>query len=1126
MSDMRAATAPELAYLRTAGQWSKLYAAGLTIPPTIFAARVNQVTWDSYDKIYGVPFDTVTTGAWTDIVAGMTLWVGDTAGGRERGECRVRSTAEALLWIGETSDIEWADDLYLTVKDEMLLWPRHVRIGSDGEVWMDNSVIYTDQHENFDPVPLMGSDAVIDLQNIITTQLVTNGTFDTVTTGWTAGSGVLLTVATAALHINRNGAGVIDHAYQNVTTQTGMIYTFSVNVKAYSHQYEVYVDGVKKFDTTNGTGVKTVSVTATSTTTKIAFRALNDSGATLDVDDVSLISASKIVAFPEAANSWVFGSTITGWNFASNAGTWTNPTTSGAVLAISSYPTNGLIRVSLTVSAENGKTCTGYRYIYVYDASHLPEKVFQLANLSADYDTGGWSFDLTMFGDLSAIRDRAKVILFSADYFGGTRVYMGQATGRENIIASGYVSGETTEFNAESSQVTFNVQGPQFWLGKMTGFPPGVEILGVASWTRILDLTVDRAVWHLLHWRATATAVMDVNLTGDTRLASAFEIPAESLWAQIVEIAQTSIFASPGCNRLGQFYLEIEPQVVPEDERTWATVMALTEQDWQDKITMLCGCDVHNVSMLSSSGVSVNAAGAGTPYFSLSPGHVFKHYGDVEVNDQLLLSSQEQSNELAGLLAGWKNNYYPSFDITLAQNNRMLDLFPRSFCSIAIAAGDTIRGKAYSGNLILRSMSLEHNTDTGAFTTGVNFEAETFTQLNTNGDPPPDTGGGDGGGGGGCGQTSCPSGFYLDENHCCIATGGGGGTPGAKVVALLTDEGMFYTVNFDAPLAADVVWIKYTEGLTFDQIDYAEEIFLTPDGHVYIMNIANSATGKEFIAVASALGEPFTILVDDAWINAAFPAGITYPNENGLLAFGINPLAGNVYAFVAGERIFTPGSNNMKIYYNSLSGSAISCALEVTRGGSMVYVNGGWTTVAPDRGVGAYARIFINDGGSTYKSTLELTGSRPKLWAIEGDTKCVFLPRAALDTPHVFTGVGTDEADWTFHMSDRTSAMALDPTGASIMAAGAPVAGGLGGLWLSSDSGGSWSAITTPEGLETSLSIANAYSPLMWVASRENTHVYYTADGGATWENRAGSMVAWDGPVPTVRGIVIASNPE
>jgi hypothetical protein len=783
---------------------------------------------------------------------------------------------------------------------------------------------------------------------------------------------------------------------------------------------------------------------------------------------------------------------------------------------------------------KSGKSTIGYRYIYVYDETHRPESVFTVGNLSVDYDSGGWSFDVTAYGDLSAVRDRAKVILFAKDYYGDTQISLGQAHERENIVAIGYINSESTEYNAEMSQVTFNVQGPQYWLNNMSGFPPGVEILGVASWTRILNLTVDKAVWHLLHWRSTATNVIDVRLSGDTRLASAFEVPAESIWAQMVEIAQTSIFANPGCNRLGQLSLEIEPQLVPAtpsdpDERTWATVMELTKADWQDKISMLCGCDKAEISMLAASGVSVNTSGVGTPYFSLSPGHVFKHYGNIEVNDRLLLSSQSQSNTLTGLIVGWKNNYYPSFDMTLAQNNRLLDVFPRSFCNIVIAAGDTVRGKAYSGNLILRSMSLEFNADTGAFTANTNWEAETFPELSTNGDPPI---------GEDCGQTSCPAGQHLNSLHCCEDDGGGGGcnqtaaecaamgtgwyldtdkcckysggppvTPGAKVVAILTDlYGMQYTVNFDAVDPNDVVWVYYNEGLTEEEYQAATDLFLTPDGHVYMISYGGALS---YIAVAPALGEPFVKLIDSTWLIDSYPLG------GELEAFGINYEAGNEYCFMAGGDGGYGETGEFDIYFNNLTPVDMPWH-RLRASASLTYGFGQWTALypsSPSGGLG-YAnvrvRIYVS---SEYATTLAVnTGILGISGWILGDGITHIFRNDQVSSTYKFTGDGSDYAEWTFDVYPANPHLDSDPTGVVLMATGIPIPddGYLNGLYVSVDSGATWTKnlpIAAQEGLPYSLCIANAFDANMWVVARVQSHIFWTIDQGVTWVNRTGNAV-------------------
>lgn len=621
-----AVSAPNLVILRKSPQWSELRLGGFEAPAVIFAARVNQAfaspsdTVKPYDMLAQVTYDTVTTGAYTDILPGMSLWVGTAAGLHDVGIARVRKAATStIIYFGEESDIEWADDLYLTVVREFLLWPRHVRIVS-GAPKMDYDLAYSDQHSVFDPVPVWGSDRAVDVE-----------------------------------------------------------------------------------------------------------------------------SYPAVVAF-DAADSWVFGSTISAYSFSSGGiGTWTNPTTATPSLSLASYPSGGKVLVIFVVTAANGKTTTAYRTIHVYDATHRSYEDFELGDCSGTLDDGGFSFDVTMHASTADIRDRAPVILFSRDHYGKLTsdiVSLGQLPGCENIKAMGWIDGASIEYDSEKSIVQFTVRGAQYWLDRMIGFPPGVEIKKgnmAAAWTNIPDLTVDRALWHLLHWRCNATTLIDFYPSNDTKLASAFEVPTESIWQQIIEIAETSIYARPFCDEYNRLWVKVDANLVPEADRSaFPVIMTITDEDWEE-IIPLTEQETTPVSLVDLSGVAVNSSGKGVPFFSLSPGHIFSHYGDIEIADRRLLSSQSQANVLCGLVYGKSNSKYPNIEIRLSQNNNMLCISPQSYVSIVIAAGDTLRGITYSGNLLIRGITKEWNNETGAFTTVLTCEVETFEQIAITGDRPEDT---------------------------------------------------------------------------------------------------------------------------------------------------------------------------------------------------------------------------------------------------------------------------------------------------------------------------------------------------------------------------------------------------
>lgn len=157
----RAATSAELAAMRSDGMFGRLYAI-FDEPEVVYQCQVNQ-TFGTHDKIAQVSYDNA-SGALLSVVYGMTVYVGTTPGTWDVGVARVRKPwTMDTAYIGETSEIAWADNLYLTVVDEFSVWPRHLRVHADGTTWMDYDVPYSNQHNAFAPVPCLGVDRVVKL---------------------------------------------------------------------------------------------------------------------------------------------------------------------------------------------------------------------------------------------------------------------------------------------------------------------------------------------------------------------------------------------------------------------------------------------------------------------------------------------------------------------------------------------------------------------------------------------------------------------------------------------------------------------------------------------------------------------------------------------------------------------------------------------------------------------------------------------------------------------------------------------------------------------------------------------------------------------------------------------------
>ena len=130
-------------------------------------------------------------------------------------------------------------------------------------------------------------------------ELITNGTFDSNTTGWTAGNSTL-SQGSGQMTITRSG-GSGTTCYQDITTVVGQKYMMSAKINSSGSRGDLRAHSASAFGGSqilNLAGVNgethRVSGTffATSTTTSIGF-AIDNNGTSIVVDDVSMIAVKE-----------------------------------------------------------------------------------------------------------------------------------------------------------------------------------------------------------------------------------------------------------------------------------------------------------------------------------------------------------------------------------------------------------------------------------------------------------------------------------------------------------------------------------------------------------------------------------------------------------------------------------------------------------------------------------------------------------------------------------------------------------------------------------------------------------------------------------------------------------------
>lgn len=915
-------------------------------PVTIFSCRVNQ-SFGTHDRVAEVSYDGA-VGSYASALTGMTVWVGSTPGAWDVGQTYLRKApTSGVLYIGEGSEIAWADNLYLTVVDEFNLWAEHVRISENGVVFMRWDTPYSDQHAACDPVPVLGADRAIPF----------SGT-------------------SAAVTLNASG-------------------------------------------------------------------------------------------------SWAIGSSISGhaWSVISGSATLSNAGTSAPTVTVSAA---GRVVLRDLLTAANGKSRAGYRTIYFYDETMLVAP--SAASWSGSQTRGGWEAAISLHSDAAQIRPRAKMLLINA---GG-------------VLFNGWVNDESIRIDEHKGQLDFQAQGAAAWLQQMTGFAVGLEncqSATPAAWTEMPALTLQRALWHFLAWRTTLTNSLDVTIVADARQASLFEAPLGNLWEQLRQMSAESILAQPLCNHLNQLFVEVDSALTPQAERGAIPVsLALTGDDYE--IAEIDWRTVPACGRVELSGI-VYSAGTATALFSLAPGHVFGRYGAIKQVDRLLLSTQAQANELAGLIYA-KENLPASLSLKLLLQAPNVEITPRARVSIAIAAGDSLRGFAYTGNLLPRALSYNFDPESGVLECSLEAETETSAGLAVNGDVPQISDAG--------GDLPAwePPAFPPLPSLPALPADPQPQITGLSTLVLLCSAGLFYTNNLSA---ATPTWAALNSGFSsgdLSSIISMGSLALNAYGKIYL-----TSNTKYWAGTTSGL----TLVADSTFF-------LTYLPPNEVNSGYVIPAVEAKYNAPDTVWLYATKSNPWWSGYGFLFTGSSSVIAKVGLGLGPAEGNGG---------------IFFQNGKIFVLKSQEYMSNSAQLVRVSGDGKTQEFTNSHSIYPAGGYEWGCAGGQYIFHFrrnvrysSDGTAETALSglfalPNGPQAVAAG------LGGYRLmasgrrSLDAGTSWEVPMAPFA-SWGGSIYHAASDDIWVAVNGSSSLYpnksgvwVTDDFGLTWADKTGNLAALAG---------------
>ena len=158
----------DLAILHTQGHSTKL-SLSIYQPPTLFSGLVNNASIARGART--IAFDGATSGTYANVYPNSIAYIGTSTGAMDVGRIRVRNATGTYLTVAENSDIDWADNQFITVKDFIeisAIYPRIVPDPANSEnviFYKDYDIPYSTQNSVLGTFVCMGSHRATDLVN-------------------------------------------------------------------------------------------------------------------------------------------------------------------------------------------------------------------------------------------------------------------------------------------------------------------------------------------------------------------------------------------------------------------------------------------------------------------------------------------------------------------------------------------------------------------------------------------------------------------------------------------------------------------------------------------------------------------------------------------------------------------------------------------------------------------------------------------------------------------------------------------------------------------------------------------------------------------------------------------------
>lgn len=415
----------------------------------------------------------------------------------------------------------------------------------------------------------------------------------------------------------------------------------------------------------------------------------------------------------------------------------------------------GQYLVTLKVTDSNGIEHTNYTWAIVIDPADPTAVAYtQFDAISDSFDAmqGGGSCAFTVYGvaDVSQFPTETLVLHVAR---GNQTTPTATWPNRANVLYAGYITGNGIKQDPINNTTSFRTVTIDGLMKKLSIYPVRLEdSSNPQNWTQAKDLTVDRVLSYLAHWRSTLSLMTSIIPLEYTAELKSQDFNAANLFGMYKSLMGDA-WGLPISDHQSVLYLVRDFNLQTTTERSAATTRkTLHKGIWVAAIDIAERGEYEQpVRKVKWNGVYYPGDNtAAIPLFSEAPGDVMDSWGNEQSRSGLILTTQSDLNIRTGYAYSRANQRYPGVSMRFF-NDGSFTIVPQEIFPANIEAGDNNRGLVWTPDLIPRSIRRSYDHQQGVIDYQVTFEPSVtgpggITVIAASSDmpakPPSSTGGG------------------------------------------------------------------------------------------------------------------------------------------------------------------------------------------------------------------------------------------------------------------------------------------------------------------------------------------------------------------------------------------------